>query len=424
MYKQLIAVVTSIILLAGCMPAPITETKESKIEQNMIIRSLASVGNTYRVNQKIKAAKKGEKTVIAYAGTSTLTQDKENDISAAKKSFDLITETFGKKANTEYINFNLYAADSFIGNLAFTENILSKNPDIIFLDFAVFDSSKPDCRESFESIVRTCLADENRPQIVILLNSNANGLPKQDFMEQIAKYYNLPVINVATAVQPEFSSGRMQKNTFYTDENNITAYGKETLAKFCENYIKQSSKDKKDKNYTVPSPMYTNGNIENIKYLSVKNIETEDIDNQKSFEKINTDNKIFKEKISFSNENKKNIFLFKIKADNIWLILPVSTDREDIAEIYINGKKHKEINPKENSEKDIIKAFKIYSSDTTEEVAVGIKIKEQIQEEEDKSTIETILEKDIKAEQEEDITEQNKKELKDFEFFGIAYTAK
>ena len=127
---------------------------------------------------------------------------------------------------------------------------------------------------------------------------------------------------------------------------------------------------------------------------------------------------------SFSNENKKNIFLFKIKADNIWLILPVSTDREDIAEIYINGKKHKEINPKENSEKDIIRAFKIYSSDTTEEVAVGIKIKEQTQEEVDNSKIETILENNAKTEQEEDIIEQNKKELKAFEFFGIAYTTK
>lgn len=418
MYKQLIAVITATIFLSGCMPSPITETKTSKIEQNMIIRSLSSVGNTYRINQKIKEAKKGEKTIIAYAGTSTLTQDKENDISAAKKSFELITETFGKKANTEYINFNLYGADSFIVNLAFTENVLSKNPDIIFLDFAVFDSSKPDCREGFESIVRACLTDENQPQIVILLNSNANGLPKQDFMEQIAKYYNLPVINIATAVQPEFSSGRMQKNTFYTDDNNITEYGKEALAKFCANYIKQSSKENNDKNYTIPSPMYTNGNFENVKYLSAGDIQPE---TQESFETIKMNNNFFKEKIAFSNENKKNIFLFKIEADNIWLILPVSNDTKDSAEIYINAKKQMEINPNNNSEQDVTKAFKIYSSDTTEEVAVGIKIKEQIQKDESKT--EEINENKDKIEQQE-IVEQNEKQLKDFEFFGIAYTAK
>lgn len=414
MYKQLIAVVTVVIFLAGCMPAPNTETKESKIEQNMIIRSLSSVGNTYRVNQKIKAAKKGEKTVIAYAGTSNLTKDEENNISATKKSFELITEIFGKKANTEYINFNLLAADSFIVNLAFAENILSKNPDIIFLDFAVFDSSKPDCREGFESIVRACLLDKNQPQVVIVLNSNANGLPKQDFMEQIAKYYNLPVINIATAVQPEISSGRMQKNTFYADENNVTEYGKETLAKFFENYIKQSSKKKKDKNYAIPDPMYISDNIKNIKYLSAGNIKLE---NSELFQTTKSNNKIFKEKINFSNENKQNILLFTIEANNIWLIIPVSKDREEIAEIYINGKKHTEINPNDNSEEDITRAFKIYSSDKTGEVAVGIKIREQAQED---TNIET--DENINTQKDEKEMAEQIKPLKDFEIFGIAYT--
>lgn len=70
-------------------------------------------------------------------------------------------------------------------------------------------------------------------------------------------------------------------------------------------------------------------------------------------------------------------FIFTLEADNIWLVAPVSSEREDIAEIYINGKKMTEIISKGLSSEDLPNVFKIYSSEKKEKIAVGIKIKDK-----------------------------------------------
>ncbi len=259
---------------------------------------------------------------------------------------------------------------------------------------------------------------ENEPQVVLILNSKADGLPKQGFMEQIAKYYNLPIINVASAIQPEIASGRMHKDKFYIDEYNVTQYGESILSKFIENYIKQADKTKKETSYNIPSRMYTGGNFTNIKFIPAEDIKT---DNSASYTKFFADNKYFPYRIKYMHNSGNIPLLYTLKASNIWIISPVASDRKDIAEIYINGKKTMQITSNAKNIEDIPNVYKIFSSDHIEDIAVGIIIKE----ESEKSAVEDNANesRDSKKDNEEEINPDSLSRNSDrsFEIWGMAY---
>ena len=69
-------------------------------------------------------------------------------------------------------------------------------------------------------------------------------------------------------------------------------------------------------------------------------------------------------------------FEFSIGANDIYLIVPTSQLRSEIAEIYIDGEKKTEINTKGDTLFDAPQAFKIYSNNNLDAVKIEIKVKE------------------------------------------------
>jgi len=419
MFKKIALFLFTIIFLTGCMPAPIEKTKEDNSQKSMISRSLTNLGNTYRVNKKIKSAKKGESLLVAFVGSSAFVANEENK-SVADYSASKISELFKSKAEINVLNFSIYGANSTLGNIMLNKKVLSNHPDIIFLDYAIFDKHEQEDRESFENIIRTCLSQENEPQIVIFLNAKSDGNAKQDFMEQIAKYYNLPIINVANAVLPEISSGRMKADTFFADKTALTDAGMQILADFTENYLKTAQKQRKDKSYTIPTPMYPNAALQNPKFIDAINIQA---DNDGSYVRTKLENQTFDSKIEYLTNTENNPFIFTVEANGIFLVTPVSNNYKDIVEIYVNGKKTQEINLQTENEQDIPTAFKIFSATKPEKVAIAIKMKEEPKK--DENLLEEIQQEEMTdettniEEKEETPVIDNKK---DFRFFGIALT--
>lgn len=419
MFKKFTLFLFTIIFLTGCMPTPIEKTKENNSQKSMISRSLTNLGNTYRVNKKIKSAKKGESLLVAFVGSSAFVANEENK-SVSDYSVSKISELFKSKAEINVLNFSIYGANSTLGNIMLNKKVLSSHPDIIFLDYAIFDKHEQENRESFENIIRTCLSQENEPQIVIFLNAKSDGNVKQDFMEQIAKYYNLPIINVANAVLPEISSGRMKADTFFADKTTLTDEGMQIVADFTENYLKTAQKQRKDKSYTIPTPMYPNAALQNPKFIDAINIQA---DNDGSYVRTKLENQTFDSKIEYLTNTENNPFIFTVDANGIFLVTPVSNKYKDIVEIYVNGKKTQEINLQTENEQDIPTAFKIFSAAKPEKVAIAIKMKEEPKK--DENLLEEIQQKEMSnettniEEKEENPVIDNKK---DFRFFGIALT--
>ena len=442
MFKKIFIIVFAVIVFAGCMPSPITTTHKNPVQRNMITRSLTNIGNTYRIKQIIKTAKKNNKIQIAFIGSSAFTED-ENSRSAAQDTVNQMSNFFGKKVAVSMINFSVYGTTSEFGNIMAQREVLSKHPDIIFLDYAMFDEHEQSDRENFEALVRSCLEQKNNPQVIIFINAREDSVVKNDFMEQIAKYYNLPVINVSSAFLPEFTAGRIKPEEIYEKPTIHTSAGKEYIADFCTNYIVKAQKSKKDKEYILPAPMNAHLSVQNPKFIDAEDIRAE---NDGSYIRVkNKNNKLFKSRIEYLTNTENIPFIFITEANNVYIIAPVSKNRKDVFEILINGKKTKEFSTFAENENDEPKVFKVFSSNVTERVAVAIQVKGD---NEENGTVNPYAESSEPAKNDEDNantedTEKNEEvsekteapenadspkeektqvRYKDFEFWGIAFT--
>lgn len=400
MLKRFLLLICVMTCLSGCMPYRIETTTVNPVEQAMISRSLTNIGNTDRINKKILSAKEGKPLTVAFLGSSLFVEEDEQSVS--KIIFYKIKDFIGEKADLEYINFSKNGTNSIFGSLFLEKEILSKNPDLIFIDYSVYETNEQDNREAFESIVRRCLLQKNSPQVIIVQNSLSNGESKQDTSEQIAKCYNLPIINIPNAFQPEITSARDKTETFYADKLSYTDKAKKYISDFIENYLKISQKTGTEP-YMLPQKMYYDELTKNPKLVDFNTLQ---IENKGSFEQTGNSLKIIK-------NNKYEPFIFTLNANNIYLVIPVGKNRNNIAEIYINAKKTTEINTMANNENDICKVFKIYSSNKKENIAVAVKIPEKTDE----------INEELKTEDTQNENIQENTNCNDtFEIYEIAYT--
>lgn len=406
MFKRTALIFSLVILLTGCMPSPISRNNIHSVNRAMISRSLTNTGNTDRLNNIFEKARDGKKITIAFLSSSAFIED-EGNTSTVTETVEKLKELLGKKSNIEVVKLCVAGSTSKFGNIMLEKKILPKNPDLVVLDYAVFDKHEQEEREAFESIIRTCIEQENEPQVIIFLNSKSDSNAKQDFMEQIARYYNLPIINAANALFPEISSGRMKKEEIFIDPLNYTEQGRKAIASYFTNYFRTAIKTK-DIKYTMPIPMYPNSVDKDIKLIDAGNIHA---DNDGSFVREKNDNEFFKTKIKYLKNTQNMPFEFSIGANDICLIVPTSQLRSEIAEIYIDGEKKTEINTKGDTLFDAPQAFKIYSNNNLDSVKIEIKVKE----------ISETAEKQEVSEENDVILPTPKK---DFEFWGIAYDIK
>lgn len=262
--KKTIALLTAAVLgttLAACSETENTETSrttaavaeeteasvetalspEEQVHRDMVGRSFVSYGNTYRIWQKIDRALDGEKTTIAYIGGSiTEGVGGTPDNCYAKLSFNKISEflgSLGTPGEMEYVNAGVSGTPSILGNLRVKKDVLDKNADIVFIEFAVNDGMEQLYKDSYESLVRTVLQQENEPAVILLFTVTKTGHTCQEHMSQIGEYYGLPMISVPDAIQPEIEAGRMTWEDYSDDEAHPNTEGHKLVAEFIGNYF-------------------------------------------------------------------------------------------------------------------------------------------------------------------------------------------
>lgn len=212
---------------------------EDMAHADMVARSFVSFGNTYRLEQKLAQAASGEKMTVAYLGGSiTEGVGGTPDTCYAKLSYNYIAENYGTGDNVEYVNAGISGTPSILGNLRVKKDVLDKNADIVFIEFAVNDGMEQLYKESYESLVRTVLQQENEPAVILLFTVTKTGHTCQEHMKQIGEYYSLPMISVPDAIQPEIEAGRMTWADYSGDEAHPNTEGHKLVAEFIENYFK------------------------------------------------------------------------------------------------------------------------------------------------------------------------------------------
>lgn len=185
--------------------------------------SLYRVGNTQRIREKISKAQNGEQVNIAYLGGSITAGGSASTTqnSYAELSFNYFNETFGAGGNVNYINAGLAGTSSVVGNLRVDNEVLSKNADIIFIEFAVNDQGGDRFQKSFESLVKKCLSQPNEPAVVVITLCQKSGSSNQDWMVQVAENYDVPIISGKNAIMGAIDSGTMSWDADYGSGDTI-----------------------------------------------------------------------------------------------------------------------------------------------------------------------------------------------------------
>lgn len=94
-----------------------------------------------------------------------------------------------------HINAGAGATGSLIGVHRAEKQVLSKNPDIVFVDAAVNDNDSEFCKISYESEIRKLLSSPGKPAVIEVFMTMEDGVNYQDQQIKIGENYNLPMIS-------------------------------------------------------------------------------------------------------------------------------------------------------------------------------------------------------------------------------------
>lgn len=250
---------------------PTAEAEDTRTDyEKMVDRSLLSTGDMTRMANVLQRAQNGEDITVAYIGGS-ITEGYNAGTTEfyAKICTDWLQEQFPSSTVTG-VNAGISGTPSLLGNLRLERDVLSADPDIVFVEFAVNDGQTPDYKGAYESLVRTLLTQDKDIAVVLLFTVLKNGYTCQEHMSQIGENYGLPMISVPDSVYAEIEAGRMTWEDYSNDESHPNAYGHSCIRDFVANYyskvIPVISENVGDVDKNLPDPVFS-GKYANMHYM-------------------------------------------------------------------------------------------------------------------------------------------------------------
>lgn len=220
--------------------APTAEADDARTDyEKMVDRSLLSVGDMTRMSDVFQEAQNGEDITVAYIGGS-ITEGYNAGTTEfyAKTCTDLLQGYFPDITVTG-VNAGISGTPSLLGNLRLERDVLSADPDIVFVEFAVNDGQEADYKNAYESLVRTLLTQEKDIAVVLLFTVLDSGYTCQEHMSKIGANYDLPMISVHDSVYEEIEAGRMTWQDYSNDQSHPNAYGHKCITDFVDNYYQK-----------------------------------------------------------------------------------------------------------------------------------------------------------------------------------------
>lgn len=266
--SKLVFSLLSMLLSAAMLTSAVAE--ESVFTSEMVERSLYSVGNTQRLHRAIDKAQTGEKVSIVYLGgsiTEGASAVPQQTNCYAYRSAQLFAEKFMKDpSQLEYHNAGISGTPSLLGITRCQQDVLDYKPDIVFVEFAVNDSTDDTSRMVYESLVRKLLQSETQPAVVLVITLMNSGYSAHVHMKQVGKHYDLGVVSVYDAVQIQINQGKMQWSDYSADYAHPTTEGHAFVAELIGYYFDQAAATPAEE-YTLPEEAHYGKALENLQNI-------------------------------------------------------------------------------------------------------------------------------------------------------------
>ena len=214
---------TAILLALGLLGADLNDLRAQGAEavtDAMRERSLVSMGAPARLDAVFAKAQRGEPITIAAIGGS-ITAGGERTKTPANRYIAQVAKWFEAKfpkSKITFMNAGIGSTNSGFGALRVERDVLSKNPDLVIVEFAVNDSFpgfKLD--DSYEGVLRQILSSPKQPAAIELFFMHKDDASAQDEQSKLGTYYGLPMVSFRNAFFPEYKAGTLKWEDFYAD---------------------------------------------------------------------------------------------------------------------------------------------------------------------------------------------------------------
>lgn len=243
MFKSLIRILSFI--LSGTLLCSTASAEESVFTQEMVERSLFSVGNTQRLHKAIDKARAGEEVSMVYLGGSitegALAKPQKTHCYAALSAQLFAQKFMPDPTKLKYHNAGISGTPSLLGITRCEQDVLAYKPDIVFVEFAVNDSTDANAQMAYESLVRKLLNSATQPAVVLIFTLMNSGYSAHVHMKQIGKHYDLGMVSVYDAVQIQINQGKMAWSDYSDDYAHPTTEGHAFIAELIGHYFDQAA---------------------------------------------------------------------------------------------------------------------------------------------------------------------------------------
>jgi lysophospholipase L1-like esterase len=180
--------------------------------------------------------------------------------------------------NTEFceINAGIGGTNSAYGMLRLSRDVLSQEPDAVFIDFSLNDMEMDDAFSArmYEGIIRKLMALPKVPYVVCVgVVPNRERVFKTELHKQIAAHYGIPFIDVKAAMDAEYGKAEPGVNTardalFRPDNTHPVEAGYDF-------YTKVIKRELSEKGFSVPcgEPMSADFETRTGRFINARDFE-------------------------------------------------------------------------------------------------------------------------------------------------------
>lgn len=221
------------------IPADSEYVIENGLTDRMKVLSTYVKGNQGRLARVFKKAQAGEKITVAYLGGSITQGSSAGDKDCyARLTTDWLIAQF-PDAEIEYVRAGIGATGSYIGIHRANRDILSKNPDLVFIDFSVNDTTEHTERNinSYDSLIRKLWNHETKPAVVTIAMTQEDGTSFQEYHSDICVAYDIPMISYREAILDVINNGHIIWDDISDDNIHPNVPGHKVLTEMITAYL-------------------------------------------------------------------------------------------------------------------------------------------------------------------------------------------
>ena len=238
----------------------------------MLGRSQLAAGDQARLERLIQKGRNGTPVTIAAIGGSITAGAGASDVahSYLEQVQTWWNNTFPSSAST-LVNAGIPGTCSDYGSLRVERDVLSQNPDLVIVEFAVNDPGNGAATygDTYEGLVRQLLDAPSHPAVILLFMTKyqlpvvEEEMTAQLWQSAIGANYNLAMVSYFDAIGPELTDGNIAVTDLSGDGTHPNDLGHAYAAQFLElnlqNAIDSFSPGIAQETIAAtPAPLYSN----------------------------------------------------------------------------------------------------------------------------------------------------------------------